>query len=65
MLAVPVLAWSAAYALGEALGWPTGLAPRPIDALAFYGGIAAATVLGVLMNFVDLDPIEALFGFRH
>ena len=56
-LAVPVLAGSAAYALGEALGWATGLAPRPLDAQAFYGGIAAATVLGVLMDFVNLDPI--------
>ena len=61
MLAVPVLAGSAAYALGEALGWTTGLAARPLDAKAFYGGIAAATVLGVLMSFGDLDPIKALF----
>ena len=61
VLAVPVLAGSAAYALGEALGWPTGLARRPLDAKAFYGAIAAATLVGVLINFVDLDPIKALF----
>jgi Mn2+/Fe2+ NRAMP family transporter len=61
LLAVPVLAGSAAYALGEALGWPIGLARRPLDARAFYGAIAAATLIGVLINFVDLDPIKALF----
>jgi len=61
LLAVPVLAGSAAYALGEALDWPTGLARMPLDAKAFYGAIAAATLIGVLINFVDLDPIKALF----
>jgi NRAMP (natural resistance-associated macrophage protein)-like metal ion transporter len=61
VLAVPVLAGSAAYALGEALDWPTGLARRPLDAKAFYGAIAAATLVGVLINFVNLDPIKALF----
>jgi NRAMP (natural resistance-associated macrophage protein)-like metal ion transporter len=61
VLAVPVLAGSAAYALGEALDWPTGLARTPLDAKAFYGAIAAATLVGVLINFVDLDPIKALF----
>jgi NRAMP (natural resistance-associated macrophage protein)-like metal ion transporter len=60
-LSVPVLAGSAAYALGEALDWPTGLARRPLDAKAFYGAIAAATLVGVLINFVHLDPIKALF----
>ena len=61
VLAAPVLAGSAAYALGEALDWPTGLARRPLDAKAFYGAIAAATLIGVAINFVDLDPIKALF----
>ena len=61
VLAVPVLAGSAAYALGEALDWPTGLARSPLDAKAFYGAIAAATLIGVLINFVHLDPIKALF----
>src|SRR5437660_3223711 len=61
VLAVPVLAGSAAYALGEALDWPTGLARNPLDAKAFYGAIAAATLIGVLINFVHLDPIKALF----
>jgi len=61
MLAVPVLAGSAAYALGEALGWSIGLARQPLDAKAFYGTIAVATLIGIFINFTDLDPIKALF----
>lgn len=61
MLAVPVLAGSAAYAVGEALQWPIGLARLPKEARAFYGTIAVATAIGVAMNMVDIDPIKALF----
>ncbi len=61
LLAVPVLAGSGAYALGEAFGWPTGLDRKPLDAKAFYGTIAVSTMIGILINFVDLDPIKALF----
>jgi Mn2+/Fe2+ NRAMP family transporter len=61
LLAVPVLAGSCAYALGEALGWTTGLGRQPLDAKAFYGTIAIATLLGIAGNFVGLDPIKALF----
>ena len=61
LLAVPVLAGSAAYALGEALGWPTGLARLPKDAKAFYGAIVVGTLIGVFINFVRLDPIKVLF----
>jgi NRAMP (natural resistance-associated macrophage protein)-like metal ion transporter len=61
LLAVPVLAGSAAYAFGEALEWPTGLSRLPGDAKAFYGTIAVATLIGVFINFVDIDPIKALF----
>ena len=61
LLALPVLAGSAAYALGEALNWPVGLSQRPGRARAFYGTIAAATVVGALLNFTPLDPIKALF----
>jgi NRAMP (natural resistance-associated macrophage protein)-like metal ion transporter len=61
LLAVPVLAGSVAYAFGEALGWPTGLARLPRDAKAFYGTIVVGTLIGVLINFIDLDPIKALF----
>jgi NRAMP (natural resistance-associated macrophage protein)-like metal ion transporter len=61
LLAVPVLAGSAAYAVGEALQWPTGLARFPMEARAFYGTIAFATAVGVAINFVGVDPIKALF----
>ena len=61
LLAVPVLAGSAAYALGEALGWPTGLSRLPRGAEAFYATIAIATLVGVFINFLDIDPIKALF----
>jgi NRAMP (natural resistance-associated macrophage protein)-like metal ion transporter len=61
LLAIPVLAGSSAYALGEALGWTTGLAREPMDAKAFYGAIAAATLIGIGFNFVGIDPIKALF----
>ena len=61
LLAVPVLAGSAAYALGEAFGWPTGLSRMPRDAKAFYGTIAVATLIGIFINFVEIDPIKALF----
>ena len=61
LLALPVLAGSAAFALGEALAWPVGLARQPRQARAFYGTIAAATGIGALLNFVSLDPVKALF----
>jgi Mn2+/Fe2+ NRAMP family transporter len=61
LLAVPVLAGSAAYAVGEALHWRVGLAQRPGRARAFYGVIAAATLVGAVLNFTPLDPIKALF----
>ncbi len=61
LLAVPVLAGSCAYALGEALGWTTGLGRAPLDAKAFYGTIVVATLLGIAGNFIGLDPIKALF----
>jgi Mn2+/Fe2+ NRAMP family transporter len=43
------------------LDWPTGLARSPLDAKAFDGAITAATLVGVAINFVHLDPIKALF----
>jgi NRAMP (natural resistance-associated macrophage protein)-like metal ion transporter len=61
LLALPVLAGSAAYAIGEALQWRVGLAQRPGRARAFYGTIAAATFVGAVLNFTPLDPIKALF----
>ncbi len=61
LLALPVLAGSAAYAVGEALHWRVGLAQRPGRARAFYATIAAATFVGAALNFTPLDPIKALF----
>src|SRR5258706_2045171 len=60
-LAIPVLAGSAAYALGETFGWHVGLSRKLSRAKAFYAAIAVATLLGVLMNNSPLDPIKALF----
>lgn len=61
LLALPVLAGSSAYALGETFGWHVGLARRPRRARAFYAAIAVATFLGVLLNMSPIDPIKALF----
>jgi NRAMP (natural resistance-associated macrophage protein)-like metal ion transporter len=60
LLAVPVLAGSAAYALGEALRWPVGLARQPHEAKAFYGTIALATLLGAVGTASSINPVKAL-----
>jgi Mn2+/Fe2+ NRAMP family transporter len=61
MLAIPVLAGSAAYAVAETLQWRTGLALKPLEARGFYAIIVAAIVIGVVIDFAPLDPIKALF----
>jgi NRAMP (natural resistance-associated macrophage protein)-like metal ion transporter len=61
LLAVPVLAGSAAYATGEAFGWHVGLARRLRRAPSFYAVIAIATIVGGALNFTPIDPIKALF----
>jgi NRAMP (natural resistance-associated macrophage protein)-like metal ion transporter len=61
LLAVPVLAGSAAYAMGEALGWHVGLARKLGRAPSFYATIALATIIGAALNFTPIDPIRALF----
>lgn len=61
LIAVPVLAGSAAYTLAEALKWPIGLERRPDKARGFYGTLGVATLLGVALNFTSIDPIKALF----
>jgi NRAMP (natural resistance-associated macrophage protein)-like metal ion transporter len=61
LLALPVLAGSAAYALGEALAWPVGLARLWYQARAFYATIAVATAIGVVMNYLPIDPMKMLF----
>src|SRR5471032_2804300 len=60
LLSVPVLAGSAAYALGEARRWPVGLSRRPLQAKAFYGAIAMATLIGAVANVFALNPVKAL-----
>lgn len=64
LLAVPVLAGSAAYAVAEAMGWPRGLDLR-LDrgqGRGFYAIICVATLVGVGLCFLPLDPVRLLFG---
>jgi len=60
-LAVPILTGSSAYAIAEALGWKRGLDERPRRAKLFYATIVVATLLGMLVNFLGINPISALF----
>ncbi len=60
LIAIPVLAGSASYAMSEAFGWKSGLYYKLRQATAFYGVIILALVLGIVLNFVGLDPIRAL-----
>ena len=61
LLAVPVLAGSTAYAIGEGKKWPVGLSRRPKQAVAFYGVLSLSAGLGIALNFTSLDPIKALY----
>ncbi|HEX6218888.1 MAG TPA: divalent metal cation transporter, partial [Sphingomicrobium sp.] len=61
LLAVPVLAGSAAYAMGEGIGRPVGLARKPLAAKTFYGTIVAATLVGAAINISPINPIDALY----
>lgn len=61
MLAVPVLAGSAAYGVSELFSWRQGLNYKLQEAKAFYATIAVATLGGVLLNFTSIDPIKALY----
>lgn len=60
MLAVPVLAGSAAYAVTESFGWRNGLDLKVQQARKFYGIIVLATLGGMLLDYAPIDPIEAL-----
>ncbi|MEK7618201.1 MAG: divalent metal cation transporter [Patescibacteria group bacterium] len=60
LLAVPVLAGSASYALSEAFGFKQGLYRKLKQATAFYGIIIISVIFGLLLNFTGLDPIKAL-----
>ena len=62
MLAIPVLAGTAAYAVSELFGWRASLESKPRNARKFYYVLSGATILGVCLNFVGIDPIPgALF----
>jgi NRAMP (natural resistance-associated macrophage protein)-like metal ion transporter len=61
LLALPVLAGSAAYAVGELLSWHVGLARTWDRAKGFYGILALATAVGAGLNFTTIDPVKALF----
>jgi Mn2+/Fe2+ NRAMP family transporter len=61
LLAVPVLAGSVAYAIGEACKWPIGLSREPGKATAFYASLGGSTVLGLALTLTPLDPIKALY----
>ncbi|HNR49655.1 MAG TPA: Nramp family divalent metal transporter [Bacteroidia bacterium] len=60
MLAVPVLSGSAAYAVSEAVNWESGLNLRLKRAHGFYGVITIATIIGLIINFIGIDPVKAL-----
>jgi Mn2+/Fe2+ NRAMP family transporter len=60
LLAVPVLAGSSAYALSDVFGWNEGLSKTFMQAKGFYLVIAASTLIGLWMNFTNIDPIKAL-----
>jgi NRAMP (natural resistance-associated macrophage protein)-like metal ion transporter len=60
LLAIPVLAGSSGYILADTFGWKQGLNKKFNQAKAFYIVIAAATSIGLLINFVNIDPIRAL-----
>lgn len=60
LLAIPVLAGSAAYAVAEALKLPVGLDRKAMKAKGFYGILTMATLFGLSLNFLHIDPIHAL-----
>ena len=61
LLALPVLAGSAAYAMAGAFKWKNSLESKPATAKQFYGVIAVSTTLGVALCFAPIDPIKALY----
>ncbi|MFI5072223.1 MAG: NRAMP family divalent metal transporter, partial [Terriglobales bacterium] len=61
LLAVPVLAGSAAYAVSEVFHWKASLEKKPKHAVGFYTTIGIATFMGLVLNFIHLNPIRALF----
>ncbi|MCL5410657.1 MAG: Nramp family divalent metal transporter [Patescibacteria group bacterium] len=60
LLAIPILAGGISYALSETFNWKEGLYHKLKEASAFYGVIIIATLIGLALNFIGLDPIKAL-----
>ncbi|MBR0908224.1 MULTISPECIES: NRAMP family divalent metal transporter [Bradyrhizobium] len=61
LLAIPVLAGSTAYAIGEGRRWTVGLSRKPKEAIAFYSVLALSGLCGIGLNFTPIDPIKALY----
>ena len=61
LLAVPVLTGSSAYAVAETFGWRSGLGEKPHRAKRFYAVIAISTLVGVVIDFIGINPMSALF----
>ncbi|WP_426611158.1 NRAMP family divalent metal transporter [Bradyrhizobium sp. McL0616] len=61
LLAIPVLAGSTAYAVGEGRRWKVGLSRKPKEAIAFYSVLALSGLCGIGLNFTPIDPIKALY----
>jgi len=59
-LAVPILSGSGAYAFSEAANWESGLNLKLKKAHGFYGVITIATIIGLIINFVGINPVKAL-----
>lgn len=61
LLAIPVLAGAVAYAVAETLGIPLGLSKSFKQAVGFYGVLTISILVGVLLNFINIDPILMLY----
>jgi Mn2+/Fe2+ NRAMP family transporter len=60
-LAVPILTGSASYAVCEAFHWKQGLDRKPHQAPVFYALIVGSSLIGMLINFLGVNPMRALF----
>jgi len=60
LLAIPILAGSTAYAISESFGWKEGLYRKFKTAHAFYGVIVVSIIIGIILNFIGINPIKAL-----
>jgi len=61
LIGVPVLAGSGAYALSEAMGWRSGLERKTADARGFYGIIAVSVLAALVIQYLPISPMKALF----